>query len=56
MIPRLLSDLLVLGLEEKTTMAVSEVLKPLAGYPLHFIKPSFIASGNCDLHSLSDSL
>ena len=50
------SDLLILGLEKKTTMVVSEGLNPLAGYPLQFIKAIFIASGNCDLRRLSNSL
>ena len=50
------SDLLILGLEKKTTMVVSEGLNPLAGYPLKFIKANYIASANYDLRSLSDNL
>jgi len=49
MIPTMSFDLLILGLEEKTTMAVGESLKLLAGYPLQLIKANFIASGNYDL-------
>jgi hypothetical protein len=41
-------DLLILGLGAKATMAVSESLKLLAGYPLQLIKAKFIASGNYD--------
>jgi hypothetical protein len=56
MIPKMSSDLLILVSEEKTTMPVSEGLRPLAGYPLQLIKANFIAFGNCDLRSLSNSL
>ena len=41
MIPTMSFDLLILGLEEKTTMAVGESLKLLAGYPLQLIKANF---------------
>ena len=44
------------GVGGETTMAVSEGLKPLAGYLLQLIKANFIASDNCDLRSLLDSL
>jgi hypothetical protein len=48
--------LLIPGLQEKASMTVSGNLKPLDGYPLQFIKANHIASGNCDLHSLLDSV
>jgi hypothetical protein len=43
--------LLILRLQ-KTTVAVSESLKSLAGYPLQFIEANFITSGNYDLCSV----
>lgn len=56
MIPKIPFALLIPGLQEKASMTVSGNLKPLHGYPLQFIKANHIASGNCDLHSLLDSL